>query len=59
MFDVILSRIKSFLDDPVWRGSAPANGVMHIDECVEFHQLWSAIQFVFCIPVGTNEYTVE
>lgn len=32
---------------------------MHIDECVEFYRIWSALQFVFCIPVSDTEYTVE
>lgn len=59
IFEVILGRIKSYLDDPVWAGPPPANGVMHIDECSEFHRLWSALQFVYCIPVGGTEYTVE
>uniref|UniRef100_A0A3Q2I8P8 Cytoplasmic FMR1-interacting protein n=1 Tax=Equus caballus TaxID=9796 RepID=A0A3Q2I8P8_HORSE len=59
MFEVILTRIRTFLDDPIWRGPLPSNGVMHVDECVEFHRLWSAMQFVYCIPVGTHEFTVE
>ncbi|XP_062982380.1 cytoplasmic FMR1-interacting protein 1 isoform X4 [Elgaria multicarinata webbii] len=59
MFEVILTRIRTFLDDSIWRGPLPSNGVMHVDECVEFHRLWSAMQFVYCIPVGTHEFTVE
>lgn len=59
MFEVILTRIQQFLDDSIWRGPLPSNGVMHVDECVEFHRLWSAMQFVYCIPVGTHEFTVE
>ncbi|MEQ2196772.1 hypothetical protein XENOCAPTIV_012355 [Xenoophorus captivus] len=59
MFEVILTRVRGFLDDQIWRGPLPSNGVMHVDECVEFHRLWSAMQFVYCIPVGTNEFTVE
>uniref|UniRef100_A0A8C5M0J2 Cytoplasmic FMR1-interacting protein n=1 Tax=Leptobrachium leishanense TaxID=445787 RepID=A0A8C5M0J2_9ANUR len=59
MFEVILTRVRSFLDDPIWRGPLPSNGVMHVDECVEFHRLWSAMQFVYCIPVGAHEFTVE
>lgn len=59
MFEVILTRVRAFLDDPIWRGPLPSNGVMHVDECVEFHRLWSAMQFVYCIPVGAHEFTVE
>lgn len=59
IFEVILGRIKSYLDDPIWSGPAPMNGVMHIDECAEFHRLWSALQFVYCLPVTETEFTVE
>ncbi|CAL8393900.1 unnamed protein product [Boreogadus saida] len=59
MFEVILTRVRTFLEDTIWRGPLPSNGVMHIDECVEFHRLWSAMQFVYCIPVGAHEFTVE
>ncbi|KAG1699375.1 Cytoplasmic FMR1-interacting protein [Nymphon striatum] len=59
IFEVVLARIKSFLDDPIWIGPSPINGVMNVDECTEFHRLWSALQFVYCIPVGENEFTVE
>jgi cytoplasmic FMR1 interacting protein len=59
IFEVILNRIKGFLDDAVWHGKAPTNGVINIDECTEFHRLWSALQFVYCTPVGENEFTVE
>lgn len=59
IFEIVLSRLKSFLDDPIWVGPPPTNGVMNIDECTEFHRLWSALQFVYCIPVGDTEFTVE
>uniref|UniRef100_A0A8D8TYF4 Cytoplasmic FMR1-interacting protein n=1 Tax=Cacopsylla melanoneura TaxID=428564 RepID=A0A8D8TYF4_9HEMI len=59
IFEVVLSRLRGFLDDPVWVGPPPTNGVINIDECTEFHRLWSALQFVYCIPVGDTEFTVE
>ncbi|CAH1268673.1 CYFIP1 [Branchiostoma lanceolatum] len=59
MFEIILTRIKTFLEDQIWHGPPPANGVMNIDECTEFHRLWSAMQIVYCMPVGENEFTVE
>lgn len=59
IFEVVLTRLKSFLDDPIWAGPPPSNGVMNVDECSEFHRLWSALQFVYCIPVGDTEFTVE
>ncbi|XP_063236550.1 cytoplasmic FMR1-interacting protein [Bacillus rossius redtenbacheri] len=59
IFEVVLSRLRSFLDDSIWVGPPPTNGVMNVDECTEFHRLWSALQFVYCIPVGDTEFTVE
>ena len=59
MFEIVLTRVKSYLDDAVWQGEPPANGVMNIDETAEFHRLWSAVQFVYCMPVGENEFTIE
>ncbi len=60
VFEMILNRIRAFLaDDPIWTGPVPVNGVLTVDECTEFHRLWSALQFVYCIPVGENEFTVE
>eukprot|EP00111_Clytia_hemisphaerica_P000392 TCONS_00001077-protein len=32
---------------------------MSIEECREFHRLWSAIQFIYCKPLGEHEITVE
>lgn len=46
----------------IWVGAnhaPPANGVIYVDECVEFHRLWSALQFIYCIPVGDGEFTIE
>ncbi|XP_076048811.1 cytoplasmic FMR1-interacting protein Sra-1 isoform X2 [Oratosquilla oratoria] len=59
VFEVILTKIQSFLEDPIWHGSPPSNGVMNVDECTEFHRLWSALQFVMCIPLAANNFTVE
>ena len=43
----------------VWSGPPPVNGVMGIDECQEFHRLWSAIQFAYCTPPTPGQITVE
>ncbi|XP_019857906.1 PREDICTED: cytoplasmic FMR1-interacting protein 2-like, partial [Amphimedon queenslandica] len=60
MFELVMQRIKSFLTcDPIWEGPPPANGVMSIDECQEFHRLWSAIQFAYCLPPTKGEITIE
>ena len=59
LFEVVLRRIQTFLTDEAWKEPIPANGVMSIEECREFHRLWSAIQFIYCKPLGENEITVE
>lgn len=60
VFEVILHRIKSCLTDDLWHGEPPANGIMAVDDNKEFHRLWSALQFVFCIPpISAHEYTIE
>ena len=59
IFKMVLKRVKDILTDPLWRGQDPVNGVFSVDECSEFHRLWSAINFVICLPVGENEFTIE
>lgn len=46
----------------IWIGSnhaPPPNGVIYVDECIEFHRIWSALQFIYSIPVGDGEFTIE
>ena len=43
----------------LWEGPTPVNGVMSVDECQEFHRLWSAIQFAFCVPPTQGQITIE
>lgn len=65
IFDAVLNKIKGFLLDnreqaSLWIG--PANHppvVIYVDECIEFHRIWSALQFIYCIPVGQGEFTIE
>ena len=45
--------LQGYLDDISleslsWKGPVPANGVVDIDECNQFHRLWSAIVFITC-----------
>lgn len=59
IFEVVIKKIKTFLTHDVWKEALPTNGVMSVDECKEFHRLWSAIQFNYCQPLRQNELTVE
>lgn len=44
----------------IWMGPPPVNHVMNMHRCSEFHRVWSALQFVCCIPVkGKHEFSVE
>lgn len=65
IFDAVLNKIKGFLLDnrdlaTTWIGP-PDNPpvVIYVDECLEFHRIWSALQFIYCIPVGQGEFTAE
>uniref|UniRef100_A0A1I8BTR6 Cytoplasmic FMR1-interacting protein n=1 Tax=Meloidogyne hapla TaxID=6305 RepID=A0A1I8BTR6_MELHA len=50
IFGMILNRLRdTLLADPIWIGPKPSNGVMWIDECVEFHRIWSGFQFILCL----------
>ncbi|CAB4007936.1 Hypothetical predicted protein [Paramuricea clavata] len=59
LVEVMLKRVQSFLHDEVWQTSVPLNGVMTVEECKDFHSLWSAILFIICQPIGQNEISVE
>eukprot|EP00795_Rhopilema_esculentum_P000673 gene673-10379_t len=59
LFEVVLKKISSFLTDEIWKEPPASNGVMSIEECKEFHRLWSAIHFMCCKPLGQHELTVE
>ena len=59
LVEVMLKRVQSFLHDEVWQTSVPQNGVMTVEECKDFHSLWSAILFIICQPIGQNEISVE
>ncbi|KAA0203936.1 hypothetical protein HAZT_HAZT009288 [Hyalella azteca] len=59
IFEMILNRIQPYLEDRIWHGEPPTNGVMNVVDCTEFHRLWSALQFIMCIPLAQNNYTVE
>ncbi len=37
----------------------PSNRVMFVEESVEFHRFWSAIQFAICVPPTDDQLSVE
>lgn len=57
LFKSVLQRISTMLDSVrmLWSGTNPDNGVMNVDYTTEFYRLWSALQFVCCLPTGENE----
>uniref|UniRef100_A0A1I7WMV4 ANK_REP_REGION domain-containing protein n=1 Tax=Heterorhabditis bacteriophora TaxID=37862 RepID=A0A1I7WMV4_HETBA len=61
VFEMFLQRIKQILvSDSIWTGGYPTNGVMWVDECVEFHRIWSALQFFICHPPQReDEHLIE
>jgi cytoplasmic FMR1 interacting protein len=63
IFEFMLNKVKGFLDaDPLWSDfnqQAPINDVMNVEENVEFHRVWSAMQFIYCLPRAGNAYLVE
>ncbi|KAH9637586.1 hypothetical protein HF086_014226 [Spodoptera exigua] len=61
LFSVVLRRLRTCLSAPQWP-APPAphhHAPAHTDDTNEFHRLWSALQFLYCIPVGDTQFTVE
>ena len=51
LFEKLMCRMRDeVLNHACFVGQPPSNGVMNIEECDEFHRIWSAIQFVMCVP---------
>lgn len=46
IFEKVLQKLRDHLAaDPLFVGPGnPENGVMYVDECYEFHRLWSSVQ---------------
>ena len=47
------------LNHSCFTGPPPSNGVMNIEECDEFHRIWSAIQYVLCVSELEQPYPEE
>uniref|UniRef100_A0A915AC39 Cytoplasmic FMR1-interacting protein n=1 Tax=Parascaris univalens TaxID=6257 RepID=A0A915AC39_PARUN len=60
IFEMLLCKLKEIIAaDTIWTGGFPTNGVMWMDECVEFHRVWSALQFFFCQPPPVSAEGIE
>ncbi|XP_045489000.1 cytoplasmic FMR1-interacting protein [Pieris rapae] len=60
LFSVVLRRLRASLTAPQWPAPpSPHHAPLHTDDTSEFHRLWSALQFLYCIPVGDTQFTVE
>eukprot|EP00026_Physarum_polycephalum_P001363 Phypoly_transcript_01364.p1 GENE.Phypoly_transcript_01364~~Phypoly_transcript_01364.p1 ORF type:complete len:1135 (+),score=191.05 Phypoly_transcript_01364:297-3407(+) len=56
IFKSVLARIDAMLT-PVraeWLGTPPDNGLIPVDSTSEFYRLWSALQFVVCVPSNSE-----
>ncbi|CAF2046241.1 unnamed protein product [Rotaria magnacalcarata] len=66
-FEVMLDRIRGFLlEDPVWSNNSSSavssniSPLSNIDDTHDFHRIWSALQFVYCLPTRhENDMSVE
>jgi len=62
IFTAVLLRMKKCLLEAEANGikafvpPKPTNGVMDVDECNQFHRLWSAIMYTSCVT-GANQAT--
>ncbi|XP_026330610.1 cytoplasmic FMR1-interacting protein-like, partial [Hyposmocoma kahamanoa] len=61
LFAVVLRRLRSCLAAPAWPAppAPPHHAPLHADDTNEFHRLWSALQFLYCIPTTETQFTVE
>jgi cytoplasmic FMR1 interacting protein len=57
LFKSVLHRINDMLGSvrDEWSGTAPENGVVCVDTSSEFYRLWSALQFVVCLPTSEGD----
>ncbi|CAG9120097.1 unnamed protein product [Plutella xylostella] len=59
LFSVVLRRLRACLAAPQWPAPAPKHHAATDLDQNDFHRLWSALQFLYCIPVGETQFTVE
>jgi hypothetical protein len=45
---------------PDWTaGVGGDSGVIPVESTSEFYRIWSALQFVYCLPTGNNELSIQ
>uniref|UniRef100_A0AC35U6R8 Cytoplasmic FMR1-interacting protein n=1 Tax=Rhabditophanes sp. KR3021 TaxID=114890 RepID=A0AC35U6R8_9BILA len=60
IFEHFMQEIRNeVFKDTAFTGEYPKNGVMSVDECREFHRIWSAIQFIFSMPSSEHDNVSE
>jgi len=61
VFSFWLSRLRDVLGkDPIWKTLTTGDGAWNIETDMEFHRIWSTMQFIFCLPAAPhNPYTLE
>jgi cytoplasmic FMR1 interacting protein len=54
LMTTVLQRLDAALDEgrmrADWEGEPPANGVLEVEDTSEFYRIFSALNFVFCMP---------
>ena len=60
LFGRLLEKLRATMEfDSTLRGTSTAEGAFRTENNMEFHRIWSAIQFVFCRSTGEGIVTVE
>jgi len=61
VFNCWLQRLRQVLgNDSIWETLTTHSGAWNVETNVEFHRIWSTMQFVFCLPAGQhNPLTLE
>ena len=60
IFSFWLQHLRQVLGkDPIWDTLTTRSGAWNVETNMEFHRIWSTMQFVFCLPAGHNPITLE
>jgi cytoplasmic FMR1 interacting protein len=62
LFRAALARLNDLLGSVrgEWTKEAGGDsGVIPVDQTTEFYRVWSALQFVYCLPTGQNELSIQ